>query len=109
MPDSSSLWAMRILSSTRKEISSACVPSLSVVSYSFTRLMFPPFSGKVVQVRRASDLTHRFDPTDPADLTRASQFQQLFPREPEGVMQHPYGELGVLGVHHDGDLDLRGG
>src|SRR5580704_2457544 len=40
MPSSSSFWAMAILSSTENETASPCVPSLSVVSKVWMRILF---------------------------------------------------------------------
>src|SRR5512141_1307271 len=89
MPNSSSFSAIAILSSTDRETSSDWVPSRSVVSYRYT-----------VFIRRPALSI----PFSSFDAPASGGFPQF-----ERSVEHAHGQLGVLLLDEDGDLDLRGG
>src|SRR5665648_190889 len=89
MPNSSSFSAIATLSRTDREISSDWVPSRSVVSYRVT-----------VFIRRPALPISSFS----FDAPRSGGVPQS-----ERSVEDADGELGVLLLDEDGDLDLRGG
>src|SRR3990172_9001601 len=89
MPNSSSFPAIATLSSTERETSSDWVPSRSVVSYRYTFFIRRP----------ALPI-----PSFPFDAPASGGVPQL-----ERCVEHAHGQLGVLLLDEDGDLDLGGG
>src|SRR5665647_375024 len=89
MPNSSSFSAIATLSSTDRETSSDWVPSRSVVSYrymAFIRRPAPPISSSCFVAAPSGGVP-----------------------QPERRVEHAHGQLGVLLLDEDGDLDFRGG
>src|SRR5512132_3109939 len=89
MPNSSSFSAIATLSRTERETSSDWVPSRSVVSYRYT--VFIPCPALPI-------------PSSQFDAPMSGGVPQC-----ECRVEHAHGQLGVLLLYQDGNLDFGGG